>query len=131
MDAAQERAMTLTHPHDLPDVLTGAELASLVYDCDVVATAWQRVAPTDAEKADRRAYYEQITDVAKWHRVTGRDAGQRDDVAVHLGPHRVAYYRKARAQRDGEPDVMPLPAEGVRRGFSEGMQRALWGCVAC
>ena len=123
--------MTLTHPHDLPDTMTGAELANLIYDCDAVADEGRRRPLSAAEEEGRRDHYERIADVAKWHRVTGRDAGQRDDVAVHLGPHRVAYYRKARTQKDGEPDVMPLPAEAIRRTFSEGMQRALWGCVAC
>lgn len=119
----------MTHPNDLADAMTGTALADLVYEADLATDALRRTPLTPAEEAGRKVHYEWIADHAKWHRVTGRDAGQKWDVAVHLGEHRVAYYRKARAQRDGEPDVMPLPAVAVRRGFSEGMQRAMWGCV--
>lgn len=119
--------MTLTHPHDLPDTMTGAELANLVYDCDAVADEGRAAPLSDAEASMRRGHYRRIAEVAKWHRVTGRDAGQREDVAVHLGPHRVAYYRKARAQQDGEPDVMPIPAS-VRAGWGP-LTRALMAGV--
>lgn len=120
----------MTYSHDLPDILTGVELADLLYGADAVADATARRSPSDDESADRLRHYEAVTArAAKWRLVRTRDAGQGDDEGVVCEGGRIAYYRPMRVQKDGEADVMPLPA--VRRTFSEGMQRALWGCVAC
>lgn len=117
--------MTIPYPSDMPEVLTNAELVDML-------TAVDALTPTNGEDAaDRHAQYAEVMARAnKYRRVRTRDAGQPHDVAVVVARGAVAYYRPLRSQKDGEPDVMPLPAEAVRRTFSEGMQRALWGCVA-
>ena len=120
----------MTLPTTLPDFATTAELIKMLSDADEAADE-RSGTPADAETWERReAHYDTIAArAARWHRVTGRDAGQPTDVSVPCGHGRVAYYRPMRKARDGDPEVMPIP-EAIRRTFSEGMQRALWGCVA-